>query len=61
MTDANRQALLDQALAVKAAMRRDARIACWPEKIKTIERLRDATQLAREAMRARLDPMKDRK
>jgi hypothetical protein len=37
----------------KEALRRQARAKSWPEKVATIERVRDATQLAREAMRKR--------
>lgn len=50
---ATMQKLLDHALDNKAALRTAARAKTWPEKIATIERLRDATQLARQAMQAR--------
>lgn len=46
------KALLDRILADKAAARLQARALAWPEKIKTIERLRDATALARRSMQA---------
>ncbi len=45
--------LIDQVLADKAAGRLKARALAWPDKVKTIERLRDATELARQSMRAR--------
>jgi len=45
--------LLDRALAEKSAARLRARALAWPEKVRTIERLRDATRIARESMRAR--------
>lgn len=49
---ATMQKLLDRALAEKAALRTSARAKKWPEKVATIERLRDATQLARKSMQA---------
>ena len=39
--------LIDQVLPDKAVGRLKARALAWPDKIKTIERLRDATELAR--------------
>lgn len=47
------QALLELLLADKAKLRLQARAKSWPEKIATIERLRDAARLAREGMRKR--------
>lgn len=44
---------LERVLADKEAFRRQARAKSWPEKVATIERLRDATRLAREAMQKR--------
>jgi len=46
------KAMLDRALADKAQSRLRARQLSWPEKIKTIERLRDATRVARSSMKA---------
>ncbi len=43
--------LLERVLADKAASRLKARALAWPEKIKVIERLRDATAEARRTMR----------
>lgn len=45
--------ILADALADKAAHRRAARARSWPEKVATIQRLRDAGRLARRAMSAR--------
>lgn len=45
------KALLDRALADKAASRLKARALAWPDKIKIIERLRDATKIARQGMK----------
>ena len=45
------QALFDDALAEKAAMRIQARAASWPEEIRIVERLRETTQNARKVMR----------
>lgn len=42
--------LLDRALADKAASRLEARVLAWPDKIKTIERVRDAMKVARQSM-----------
>lgn len=42
--------LRDAALADKMVARRQARALAWPEKIKVIERLRDATRKARASM-----------
>jgi hypothetical protein len=44
---------LERVIADKAEQRRRAREKSWPEKVATIERLRDATRLARESMRRR--------
>lgn len=44
--------LLDRALADKAASRIKARMLAWPDKIKTIERIRDAARMARKSMQA---------
>ena len=46
------QVLLDRILADKAAQRLEALASSWPEKIATIERLRDASALARAGMAA---------
>lgn len=46
------KAVLDAALADKAASRLKARAMAWPEKIRTIERLRDATRAAKRSMQA---------
>lgn len=43
--------LLERVLADKAASRLKARALAWPEKIKVIERLRDAKSEARRTMR----------
>lgn len=53
MTTQTNPNLLEQALAAKAAFRARARAAAWPQKIATIERLRDATRIARLAMKER--------
>ena len=45
---------LERVIADKAALRRRAREQSWPEKVAMIERLRDTTRLAREAMRRAL-------
>lgn len=50
---ATMQQLVDRALESKAAQRTAARAKSWAEKIATIERLRDATKLARQSMQAR--------
>lgn len=42
--------MLERILAAKAAQRLEAKAKSWPEKVATIERLRDATRLARAAM-----------
>jgi hypothetical protein len=44
--------LIDRVLADKAASWMKARALAWPEKVATIERLRDATRLARKSMQA---------
>lgn len=44
---------LERVIADKEVLRQQARAKSWPEKVATIERLRDATRLAREAMRKR--------
>ncbi len=44
---------LERVIADKEALRRQARAKSWPEKVATIERIRDATRLAREGMRKR--------
>ncbi len=41
---------LEQVIRDKAVARQLARAMSWPEKIATIERLRDATRLARQSM-----------
>jgi DNA-binding TFAR19-related protein (PDSD5 family) len=46
------QQVLERALADKAAERLRLRALAWPEKVRTIERLRDATRLARQGMKA---------
>lgn len=46
------KAMLDRALADKTQSRLEARQLSWPEKIKTIERLRDAARVARNSMKA---------
>lgn len=46
----NSKLLIKQALANKAASRHKARGLAWPEKIRVIERLRHATDLARRSM-----------
>jgi hypothetical protein len=43
--------LLERILADKNARRIQARAKSWPEKIATIERLREVSKLAREGMR----------
>lgn len=48
-----RQTHLERVIADKEALRRQARAKSWPEKVATIERIRDATRLAREGMRNR--------
>lgn len=50
------KAVLDRALADKASSRLRARELSWPEKIKTIERLREATRVARKSMKAARHP-----
>lgn len=49
----NPQTHLDRVIADKATLRRQARAKSWPEKVATIERLRDTARLARESMRKR--------
>ncbi len=44
---------LERVIADKEVWRHEARAKSWPEKVAIIERLRDATRLAREAMRKR--------
>lgn len=44
---------LERVIADKEVWRREARAKSWPEKVAIIERHRDATKLAREAMRKR--------
>jgi len=44
--------LIERVLEDKSAGRLKARALAWPDKVKTIERLRDATELARPSMRA---------
>lgn len=48
---------LDRVIADKARQRLAARAKSWPEKVATIERLRDATRLARAGMAAKLKPV----
>lgn len=48
----NMRAVLERVLADKAAQRIEAKAKSWPEKVATIERLRDATRLARQSMAA---------
>lgn len=50
---AEAQTQLERVIADKEMLRRAARAKSWPEKVATIERLRDATRLARESMRKR--------
>lgn len=50
------KAMLDRALADKEQSRLKARQLSWPEKVKTIERLRDATRVARDSMKAARHP-----
>lgn len=47
------EVLIERVLADKAAQRIEAKAKAWPEKIATIERLRDATRVARASMRQR--------
>jgi hypothetical protein len=47
---------LERVIADKQALRRQARAKTWPEKLATIERIRDAARLAREGMRNRKPP-----
>ena len=44
--------LLAEALRRKEASRREARAMTWPQKIAAIERMREASALARAGMRA---------
>lgn len=53
---ASKQELLDRVLAMKASQRAKKRAESWPEKIAVIERLRDTTIMARQAMRAHKRP-----
>ena len=53
MTTQTNPNLLEQALAAKDAFRNRARAATWPQKITTIERLRDTIRIARLAMNER--------
>ena len=48
---------LERVIADKAKQRMAARAKSWPEKIATIERLRDATRLARAGMAAKRKSM----
>lgn len=48
---------LERVIADKEALRRQAREKTWPEKVATIERIRDAARLAREGMRNRKPPI----
>lgn len=44
--------LLAEALRLKAAYRRQAKAMTWPQKVAAIERMREASALAKAGMRA---------